>query len=163
MVNEMIVLGAGIGNNGMVLSYLLYVYDTMFMGEWDQNDVKNLIQISGSFYIVFFYGFSGTSFPFTYFGLSLGDNMARAIGWQLVMTGLRFVVYLKVKILSAEGNATLIKSVLGSLVEMMLFNEHNSLWLRLIKAFHGCDGGFWLGLHAQAGSGVWSFILGYLN
>ena len=46
-------MGAGIGNNGMVLSYLLYVYDTMFMGEWDQNDVKNLIQISGSFYIVY--------------------------------------------------------------------------------------------------------------
>lgn len=58
--------------------------------------------------------------------------MARAIGWQLVMTGLRFVVYLKVKILSVEGNATLIKSVLGSLgIFYMTMFKMLGCWLKI--------------------------------
>lgn len=50
-----------------------YVDDALFLDKWEQN-VQNLD--------------SAKIFPFTYLGLSVGDNMSHVRGWQVVIVRL---------------------------------------------------------------------------
>nr|GEZ02953.1 RNA-directed DNA polymerase, eukaryota, reverse transcriptase zinc-binding domain protein [Tanacetum cinerariifolium] len=101
-------------------------------------------------------GCEAGSFPFSYLGLPIGSNMSRIANWQILID--RFKARLsgwKANFFSIGGRLTLIKSVLGSLGGLgvgslsafnkalllkwrwRLFNFSNSLWVQVIKAFHG--------------------------
>ncbi|GJQ97241.1 putative RNA-directed DNA polymerase, eukaryota, reverse transcriptase zinc-binding domain protein [Tanacetum coccineum] len=96
--------------------------------------------------------------PFTYLGLPIGSNMNSIASWKMVID--RFQSRLsswKANLLSFGGRLTLIKSVLGSLgiyyfsiyraPQTVLHDleriRSNFFWVvKVIKAFHGQEGGF---------------------
>ncbi|GJX74801.1 hypothetical protein Tco_0313396 [Tanacetum coccineum] len=102
------------------------------------------------------YGCASGSFPFTYLGLPIGSNMSLTSSWQVLLD--KFQLKLsswKANLLSIGGLHTLIKVVLGSLGSLKAFNlallqkwhwrllsHKNALWVKVIKALHGQEGGF---------------------
>ncbi|GJR70644.1 RNA-directed DNA polymerase, eukaryota, reverse transcriptase zinc-binding domain protein [Tanacetum coccineum] len=99
--------------------------------------------------------------PFNYLGLPIGSNMKSIASWKTLVD--RFHMRLsswKANLLSIGGRLTLIKSVLGSLGGLnigslkafnlallqkwrwRLLSSPNALWVQVIKAYHGQEGGF---------------------
>nr|GEV67309.1 RNA-directed DNA polymerase, eukaryota [Tanacetum cinerariifolium] len=100
--------GKSIGLNEYRLSHLLYADDAIFLGEWDENNIKNLITILNCFYLVStlrlnlsksnLHGIGVTthevsglanitgcvtaSIPFCYLGLPVGSNMGHMQNWN---------------------------------------------------------------------------------
>ncbi|KAJ9558313.1 hypothetical protein OSB04_012927 [Centaurea solstitialis] len=134
--------GVDLPNNGPKLVSLHYADDALFLGEWSDQNVRNLMQILHCYHLV-----SGlkinwsksillgvkvapndimrvamiTSWkegrtPFTYLGMSIGSSMNKSTGWHLLLEKFRNrLSSWKGKHLSAGGKITLCKSVLGSL------------------------------------------------
>nr|KAJ0222724.1 hypothetical protein LSAT_V11C200053840 [Lactuca sativa] len=114
--------------------------DAIFLGEWNENNVRNLIQVFGlnlnvsksSLYgvgvgrseianLASFTGRSAGSFPFVFLGIPIGESMvhiASRIDWRLG----------KARLLSIGGHLTLVKSVLGSLGLLLLSCRHWRIW-----------------------------------
>ncbi|GJW21645.1 RNA-directed DNA polymerase, eukaryota, reverse transcriptase zinc-binding domain protein [Tanacetum coccineum] len=116
-------------------------------------------------------GCASRSFPFTYLGLPIGSNMSLTTSWQVLLD--RFQSKLsswKANLLSIGGRHTLIKAVLGSLgtyyflifkCRWRLLSHKNALWVKVIKALHGREGGF-----VNNGciyNGTWARIVGSSN
>nr|GEW36416.1 RNA-directed DNA polymerase, eukaryota, reverse transcriptase zinc-binding domain protein [Tanacetum cinerariifolium] len=122
--------------------------------DWNQNDIENITMILNIFYIafglkinfhksnVFGVGISNSevvsmaactgceacSFPFSCLGLPIGSNMSRIANWQILID--RFKARLsgwKANLLSIGGRLTLIRSMLGSLVNSVRkhIDEHS--------------------------------------
>ncbi|GJW68358.1 RNA-directed DNA polymerase, eukaryota, reverse transcriptase zinc-binding domain protein [Tanacetum coccineum] len=130
-------------------------------------------------------GCSPGSFPFVYLGLPIGANMNLTTNWKILID--RFDARLskwKANLLSIGGRLTLIKSILGSLASLdkgglgieslksfnlallqkwrwRMISNAKALWVKVIKAFHGQEGGF--GLNDNTSNGVWSKIVGSSN
>ncbi|GJR39359.1 reverse transcriptase domain, reverse transcriptase zinc-binding domain protein [Tanacetum coccineum] len=134
--------GIKVGIETVVVSHLQYADDTIFLGEWDKENAKNLMCILKCFERVLglkvnlnksrLYGVGVNSdemsnmaswmqcsvgeFRFTYLGLPIGDCMRRESAWRNVVE--KFKKRLsewKAKTTSFGGRLTLVKSVLGSL------------------------------------------------
>ncbi|GJU32050.1 RNA-directed DNA polymerase, eukaryota [Tanacetum coccineum] len=102
-------------------------------------------------------GCAACCFPFTYLGLPIGANMNITSSWHVLID--RFQKRLsswKANLLSTGGRLTLIKAVLeglniGSLKAFNLallskwrwrmFTSPNNMWVTIIKALHGQEGG----------------------
>ncbi|GKD61016.1 putative RNA-directed DNA polymerase, eukaryota, reverse transcriptase zinc-binding domain protein [Tanacetum coccineum] len=99
--------------------------------------------------------------PFNYIGLPIDSNMKSIASWKMLVD--RFHLRLstwKANLLSIGGRLTLIKSVLGSLgiyylsifkapesvlqdlERIRMFSSPNDIWVKVVKAFHGHEGGF---------------------
>ncbi|KAJ9565965.1 LOW QUALITY PROTEIN: hypothetical protein OSB04_001931 [Centaurea solstitialis] len=134
--------GINLPNSGPIISHLQFADDTVFMGEWSQTNMANLIRILRCFYLssglkinldkssllgvgvdseqVFslanhFHCKPG-KFPITYLGLPLGCSMNRVDSWEPIIN--KFSSKLsnwKSQYLSFGGRLVLLKSVLGSL------------------------------------------------
>lgn len=49
--NKGIFKGVQLPNNGPTISHLLYADDTLFIGEWSERNIKNLVRILRCFHI----------------------------------------------------------------------------------------------------------------
>ncbi|KAD3642016.1 hypothetical protein E3N88_31240 [Mikania micrantha] len=134
--------GINISGSGLCISHLLFADDALIMGDWTDQNISNLRRLLRVFNMVFVLkvnlgkcnmvginvGNSEVSkaasklhchvgeLPFTYLGLSVGDNMNREVHWQPVVDVFRKrLSSWKARNLSFGGRITLIKSVLNSL------------------------------------------------
>nr|GFA97153.1 RNA-directed DNA polymerase, eukaryota [Tanacetum cinerariifolium] len=137
-VNDGVFKGLQI-HDSMVLSHLFYVDDVVFLGEWSDDNLANLIRILQCFQLasglkinvqksqVLGVGVSsdivnqGASIiccsvihaPFKYLGVTVGDHMSRHSAWLNTIQKVRTrLSKWKVKTFSIGGRLTLLKSVL---------------------------------------------------
>ncbi|XP_022041352.1 uncharacterized protein LOC110943929 [Helianthus annuus] len=134
--------GVKLPGEEITITHLLFVDDSIFVGEWEESNIKNLRRILRCYYLVSglkvnpkksqifgvrveeeeivskanSFGFKPGKFPFTYLGLKVGANMNRVQNWKEVIdTFNRRLSNLRAKLLSFAGRAILVKSVLGTL------------------------------------------------
>nr|GEX01707.1 hypothetical protein [Tanacetum cinerariifolium] len=116
------------------------------MIDWyKKNDEVNLMASNN--------GCSPGFIPFTYLGLPIGTNMNLFVNWKTLID--RFDTRLskwKSNLLSIGGHLTLKKR---------LISNDNVLWVKIIKAFHGQEGGF--DSLISSSNTVWSKIVGSSN
>ncbi|XP_022023955.1 uncharacterized protein LOC110924232 [Helianthus annuus] len=134
--------GINLPNGGPILTHLIFADDVMLMGEWSENNIRNIGRLMRGFYLVSgvklnlnkscLYGIGasrgesetlagelkckhGTS-PFVYLGVKVGGNMKLYNNWPPVTDKFSSRLSLwKVLTLSIGGRVTLIKVVLDSL------------------------------------------------
>ncbi|XP_022024154.1 uncharacterized protein LOC110924459 [Helianthus annuus] len=133
--------GIKLPRNGPYLTRMLYADDSIFIGEWENDNVRNLKRILRIFYLIsglklnsrksHLYGV-GTSqedvknmasffnckegkFPFVYLGLKVGANMNRIVNWKEIIDLFnKRLSNWKAKNLSFAGRVILVKSVLDT-------------------------------------------------
>nr|GFC91252.1 RNA-directed DNA polymerase, eukaryota [Tanacetum cinerariifolium] len=125
----------------MAISHLFYADDAVFIGEWSDSNLANIIKILKCFFLA-----SGLKIniqkshvlgvgvprnivhqaaslfecvvmqnPFQYLGVMVGDSMSRKLAWDNTVQKLRSQLSKwKVKTLSIGDRLTLLKSVLGA-------------------------------------------------
>lgn len=110
-LEKKLIIGITLQNQGPSLSHLFYVDDAIFTGKWDICSVKSLARILKCFHItsglkvnfqksrLFGIGISDTdlhrqaqvlgclqrTFPFTYFIVPVGENMALMKNWRPII------------------------------------------------------------------------------
>ncbi|KAJ0881016.1 putative RNA-directed DNA polymerase [Helianthus annuus] len=134
--------GVKLPGEGLTITHMLFADDSIFVGKWESNNIKNLKRILRCYYLVSglkvnqrksqlfgvgveendvvtmatTFNFKPGNFPFTYLGLKVGANMNRIINWkEVVDTFNRRLSNWKARLLSFAGRVVLVKSVLGSL------------------------------------------------
>ncbi|KAJ9560359.1 hypothetical protein OSB04_005519 [Centaurea solstitialis] len=134
--------GIALSNNGPIISNLHYADDAIFLGEWDEGNVKNLMHVLRWIHLAsglsinwgksILYGIkvplvevtrvallSGCkrgNTPFSYLGLPIGASMKREETWLPLIDKFRSKLSnWKANCLSMGGRFTLCKAVLGSL------------------------------------------------
>ncbi|XP_071689129.1 uncharacterized protein [Rutidosis leptorrhynchoides] len=136
--------GLRVGNvaSSCLMSHSFFADDALFIGEWSDINIRNLIDILKCFYLVSglqinvhksnilgigvpsselnrvanAFGCKPASFPFSYLGIPIGANMRLLENWKPIVDKVdKRLRTWKVKLLSFGGRLTLIKSVLGGL------------------------------------------------
>ncbi|XP_076932415.1 uncharacterized protein LOC143597936 [Bidens hawaiensis] len=130
------------GNNGPLLSHLIYADDVIFIGAWERQNVLNLRRILRCFFMVSglkvnlakcrlfgvrvtpnekqqlanCLGCQAGDFPFKYLGLQIGANMNLINAWDpVVEMFIKRLLVWKAKTLSFGGRVTVIRLVLNAL------------------------------------------------
>ncbi|GJX49536.1 RNA-directed DNA polymerase, eukaryota [Tanacetum coccineum] len=132
------------------ISHLFYADDAVFIGEWSEANLVNLVRILKCFYLASglkinliksqllgvgvpryivhqgasLVGCAVLQTPFKYLGISVGNQMSRKSAWENTIQKLHSrLSKWKVKTLSVGGRLTLLKSVLGSspLYNMLIY------------------------------------------
>nr|GEW55297.1 RNA-directed DNA polymerase, eukaryota [Tanacetum cinerariifolium] len=125
----------------MAISHLFYADDAVFIGEWSDSNLDNIVKILKCFFLasrlkiniqksqVFnvgvprnivnqaasLIGCAVMQNPFRCLGVMVGDSMSRKLSWDDTVQNLRSrLSKWKVKTLSIRGRLTLLKSVLGA-------------------------------------------------
>nr|GEW02189.1 RNA-directed DNA polymerase, eukaryota [Tanacetum cinerariifolium] len=148
-VNEGIFRGLHI-RGSVILSLLFYVDDVVFIGEWSDYNLDNMLRIFNCFYLALGLrinvsksqvlgigvpsdivqqgasriGCDIMKMPFKYLGVMVGDNMSRLSTWSNSIQKIRAKLSKwNVKTLSIGDRLTLLKSVLGDipLYNMLIF------------------------------------------
>ncbi|GJT09776.1 RNA-directed DNA polymerase, eukaryota [Tanacetum coccineum] len=123
------------------ISHLFYADDAVFLGEWSEENLVNLVRILDCFYLASglkinlhkskilgvgvpkeivdqgasLIGCEVLSTPFTYLGVTVGDKMTRRSAWLNTVQKIKArLSKWKSKTLSVGGRVTLLKSVLGA-------------------------------------------------
>ncbi|KAI3794371.1 hypothetical protein L1987_37001 [Smallanthus sonchifolius] len=137
-----VIKGIRLPNKGPVVSHLLYADDAVILGEWEKEEVLNVVRILRCFHLCSglkiniaksnlygigvdladtealarMVGCKPDAPPFKYLGLMVGANMNRINNWKPVydIFESRLSVW-KASLLSIGGRVTIIKSVLESL------------------------------------------------
>ncbi|XP_071688703.1 uncharacterized protein [Rutidosis leptorrhynchoides] len=151
-VNNNLFSGVMIGKDKVCISHLQYADDTIYFGEWNPHNIRNLMKLLKCFEhtsglnvnyqksMLFGLGVEYHeieamakcfkckigSLPFNYLGLPIGANMKKLCSWKPVID--KFEKRLsdwKARMVSFGGRATLVKSVLNSLPF--------STWANIIK------------------------------
>ncbi|GKC82071.1 RNA-directed DNA polymerase, eukaryota, partial [Tanacetum coccineum] len=167
-------------NGSLSVSHLFYADDAMFIGEWSQANLDNVVKMLQCFQVA-----SGLSINiqksnllgvgvrrsvvdqaankigclvmsnrFSYLGVMVGDSMNRRAAWVEVINKLRArLSNWKVKTLSIGGRYTLLKSVLGSspLYHMSIFKTPKGV----LKEMEGIRGKFFNGADPEERKIVW--------
>ncbi|GKD97373.1 RNA-directed DNA polymerase, eukaryota, reverse transcriptase zinc-binding domain protein, partial [Tanacetum coccineum] len=142
--------GVQVRSSSIIMSHLFYADDSIFMGEWDRDNVECLIRILNIFYLASrlqlnlqkskLYrlgvvendvqdlarctGYGADSIPFMYLRLLVGERMYRANSWTPLMAKFKKrLANWKSKLMSISGRLTLVKSVLG-INQALLFKWH---------------------------------------
>ncbi|KAJ0532038.1 putative RNA-directed DNA polymerase [Helianthus annuus] len=137
-----IVKGVKLPNDGPSVSHVFCADDTIIIGKWSTENIKNMVRILKCFHvcsglqisfsksslfglgmsfgevedIALIFGCKADCFSFTYLGLTIGANMNRIKNWRLVYdTFERRLLLWKASFLSIGGRRTLIRSVLECL------------------------------------------------
>ncbi|XP_022004235.1 uncharacterized protein LOC110901755 [Helianthus annuus] len=140
--NADLIKGISTPFDGPNISHLPYADDSIVMGEWDKQEVVNIVRVLRVFFICSglktnidksnLYGIGvGTEniidmanvvgcrpdyFPFKYLGLTVRANMNRIVNWSPVYDIFRnWLARWKSQLLSIGGRVVIIKSVLESL------------------------------------------------
>ncbi|GJR39300.1 RNA-directed DNA polymerase, eukaryota [Tanacetum coccineum] len=128
-------------HESMVISHLFYTDDAVFIGEWSDSNMANIVKILKCFFFALglkiniqksqflgvgvnrnhvsqaasLIGCAVMQTPFRYLGVMVGDCMARKSAWTDTVQKLHYrLSKWKVKTLSIGGRLTLLKSVLGA-------------------------------------------------
>ncbi|GJS40008.1 RNA-directed DNA polymerase, eukaryota, partial [Tanacetum coccineum] len=139
-VNEGVIKGLSIQGSDPI-SHLFYADDAVFLGEWSEENLVNLVRIIDCFYLASglkinlhkskilgvgvpkeivdqgasLIGCEVLSTPFTYLGVTVGDKMTRRSAWLNTVQKIKArLSKWKSKTLSVGGRVTLLKSVLGA-------------------------------------------------
>ncbi|GJW74853.1 RNA-directed DNA polymerase, eukaryota [Tanacetum coccineum] len=134
--------GIEIDGSGIVLSHLFYADDVIFIGEWSEENISNIVMLLQCFYLVSGLkinlskcsllgigvqeaevkgvadgvGCTAGTLPFTYLGVPIGNKMSKVNDWKdLIDKFKKRLSNWKIKTLSVGGRVTLLKSVLGSI------------------------------------------------
>ncbi|GKB69914.1 putative RNA-directed DNA polymerase [Tanacetum coccineum] len=181
MVNDAVDKGVfkeiKVGTDNVVVSHLQYANDTIYFGEWDKENAKNLMCILKCFERVSglkvnlnksrLYGVGVNSdevvnmarwmqcsvgdFPFTYLGLPIGECMRRESAWRVVVEKFR-------------KRLCSLRAKNWALVGKWWWRfrlESGAYWVRVIKSIYGINGGLDENgvLRELGGSGVWRDIV----
>ncbi|GKC22928.1 RNA-directed DNA polymerase, eukaryota [Tanacetum coccineum] len=200
--------GINVGMDNIVVSHFLYANDAIFLGEWSNTNINNIVLLSRCFFLASglkinlskcklmgvgvsttkaqqmasIIGCEATTLPFVYLGVPVGENMTRVEAWKDVIN--KFKSHLsnwKVKILTAGGRLTLLKSVLvyrqkkdGGLGIGSLFSFNRALlykwkwrfrtmsdvlWVKIIKSIFGHDGGMLAPAFTANSNSIWINML----
>ncbi|GJT97366.1 RNA-directed DNA polymerase, eukaryota, reverse transcriptase zinc-binding domain protein [Tanacetum coccineum] len=152
--------------------------DVIITTGWNARDLENIIRVFHVFYLAFglninihksnIYGIGGNedevynmasnagciadNIPFNYLGLPIGSNMKSIASWKMLIDPFRSRLSTwKSSLLSIGGRLTLIK----------LFTSPNDLWVKVVKSFHGHEGGF--DNNGCSFKGTWANIVGSSN
>ncbi|GKB93516.1 putative RNA-directed DNA polymerase, eukaryota, reverse transcriptase zinc-binding domain protein [Tanacetum coccineum] len=148
------------GRYNLSISHLMYVDDVIFLGEWSQSNIQNLLCMLRCFFLVSglkinvqksnisgvsvpdedaadmakIVGCGVANFPLKYLGVPVGCNMSRCAHWNPIIQ--RFSSKLaqwKARLLSVGGRLSLIKSVHGNLPAycMSIYLMHVSIQKKL--------------------------------
>ncbi|GJR11897.1 RNA-directed DNA polymerase, eukaryota [Tanacetum coccineum] len=128
-------------DDSMQLTHLFYADDVIFLGQWCTSNISVLMLVLDCFFrasglrinihksqlmgvaverslvnsAAFHIGCSSFSAPFSYLGVNVGGNMSRIASWDGILSKvLKRLSKWKMKVLSAGGRLTLLKSVLGA-------------------------------------------------
>ncbi|GJQ99376.1 RNA-directed DNA polymerase, eukaryota [Tanacetum coccineum] len=139
-VNDGVFKGLHI-NDSTILSHLFYADDAIFLGEWSDDNLANLIRMLQCFQLASglkinvhksqvlgvgvhpdivnqgasTFGCTVMHTPFKYLGVTVGDQMSHHSAWRNIIQKVRTrLSKWKVKTLSIGGRLTLLKSVLGA-------------------------------------------------
>ena len=131
-----------IGTDNLQLSHLFYADDAIFVGDWSDSNISNIITILRCFHLASGLkinltkskilgigvpdsmvlemanriGCSVLKTPFSYLGVMVGGNMSRIASWMDVITKVTSKLSIwKARTLSVGGRLTLVKAVLGAL------------------------------------------------
>ncbi|GJT55780.1 RNA-directed DNA polymerase, eukaryota, reverse transcriptase zinc-binding domain protein [Tanacetum coccineum] len=158
-VDNGLISGININNSPINISYLFFADDVIITTNWNTRDLENIIRILHVFYLasglkinihkfnIYDIGVNekevsnmasnagciAGNIPFNYIGLPIASNMKSITGWKMLVD--RFHLRLstwKANLLSIGGRLTLIK----------MFSSPNDLWVKVVKALHGHEGGF---------------------
>ncbi|GKA06654.1 RNA-directed DNA polymerase, eukaryota [Tanacetum coccineum] len=129
-------------SNSLVISHLFYADDVVFLGEWNDRNVRSLLNVLKCFYLASglkininkskimgmgvpsgnvdlaanLVGCSILHTPFNYLGVKVGSNMNRICEWDDIISKVSSrLSKWKLKTLSIGGRLTLLKSVLSSI------------------------------------------------
>ncbi|GKC68524.1 putative RNA-directed DNA polymerase, eukaryota, reverse transcriptase zinc-binding domain protein [Tanacetum coccineum] len=143
--------GAHVGDNNLILSYLIYADDVIFIGEWSSSNAHNLLCILRCFYLVSglkinihkssifgvcvsddsvsnmakVLGCGAFKLPLKYLGVPVGCNMARCHNWDAIVQKFSSkLTHWNARLLFVGGRLSLIKTVLG--VKKMVWVRWNS-------------------------------------
>uniref|UniRef100_A0A251VRU4 Putative RNA-directed DNA polymerase, eukaryota, Reverse transcriptase zinc-binding domain protein n=1 Tax=Helianthus annuus TaxID=4232 RepID=A0A251VRU4_HELAN len=141
-VEESVIKGIQLPNDGPLLSHLFFADDALLVGEWSEENLMNIVRLLRCFHIcsglkinvvkssIFgvgvppsevsmlagIVGCKADSFPVTYLGLKVGSNMSRVNNWRPLFDIFEARLSLwKSALLSFGGRITLVRSVLESL------------------------------------------------
>ncbi|GJV77012.1 RNA-directed DNA polymerase, eukaryota [Tanacetum coccineum] len=139
-VNEGLFTGLQL-NESMTISHLFYADDAVFIGEWSESNMENIVIMLKCFFLASglkiniqkshimgvgvadglihqaasLIGCAIMKTPFRYLGVLVGNNSLRCSAWSDTIHKLRSrLSKWKVKTLSVGGRLTLLKSVLGA-------------------------------------------------
>ncbi|XP_071688252.1 uncharacterized protein [Rutidosis leptorrhynchoides] len=159
-------IGVEIGRDKVPIPHLQYADDTIFYGEWSEENLRNLFKLLKCFEktsglkvnylksilygvgvgkcevenLAKSFGCNAGSFPFTYLGLPVGGRMNKIECWSPVIE--KFSKRLsdwKARSFSFGGRLTLVKSI--GKWWWRFKSETNSLWVKVISSIHGSSGG----------------------
>ncbi|GJS98286.1 RNA-directed DNA polymerase, eukaryota [Tanacetum coccineum] len=141
VINEGLFKGIAI-NPSFSISHLFYADDAVFVGEWNDSNIKTVVKVLKCFFlasglkinllkskmmgvgfnpnevsrVTTSIGCSTFMAPFKYLGVSVGDNMSRIASWDdIIFKVSNRLSKWKLKTLSIGGHLTLLKSVLSSI------------------------------------------------
>ncbi|GKA74736.1 putative RNA-directed DNA polymerase, eukaryota, reverse transcriptase zinc-binding domain protein [Tanacetum coccineum] len=133
--------GVSVGHANLIVSHLMYADDVIFLGEWSESNVRNLLCMLRCFYLVSglkinvhksniigvsvsneivnsmakIIGCGVANFPLKYLGIPVGCNMSCCVHWNPIIQKFSSkLAHWKARLLSVGGRLFLIKSVLGS-------------------------------------------------
>ncbi|GJS85892.1 RNA-directed DNA polymerase, eukaryota [Tanacetum coccineum] len=142
VMNVSRIKGIEIDGSGIVLSHLFYADDVIFIGEWSEENVSNIVMLLQCFYLVSGLkinlskcsllgigvqeaevkgvadgvGCTAGTLPYTYLEVPIGNKMSKVNDLKdLIDKFKNRLSNWKIKTLSVGGRVTLLKSVLGSI------------------------------------------------
>ncbi|GJZ55138.1 RNA-directed DNA polymerase, eukaryota [Tanacetum coccineum] len=163
-----LVQGIRLDMAGHVVSHLFYADDAIFLGEWSETNVNNIVLLLQCFFLASglkinlgkcklmgvgvqmddvqnmatVIGCEGAKLPFVYLGVQVRANMKWIAEWDEVIK--KFKTRLstwKAKTLSVGGRLTLIKLVLGNagIGNSRPKGDSGSIWFNILKSVRELD------------------------
>ncbi|GKD45493.1 hypothetical protein Tco_1270138 [Tanacetum coccineum] len=142
---EALLLNSLIGHSNITLSHIFYADDVIITIDCNHRDMDNIIRVLQVFYLAS--GLKINIHKSNVYGVGVSDNevhsMANDIGCSL---GSFPFTYLGLPI-GANMNLGSLKSFNLALLQKWrwrMMSNTNALWVKIVKAFHGQEGGFGL-------------------
>ncbi|GKA04405.1 RNA-directed DNA polymerase, eukaryota, partial [Tanacetum coccineum] len=170
-------------NNSLTISHLFYADDAIFVGKWDINNIKTIVNVLNCFFMVSglkinihksklagigvskenidlaanIMGCSTFSPPFNYLRIKVGAPMSRLNSWKEITAKISSrLSKWKLKTLSIGGRYTLLKSVLTAIP--MYYMSLFKVTAGILKEMESIQRNFLNGVERSKKKLMWRFI-----